>query len=120
MSSIAGQTVARIRTHCSPVVNGSEPITRFGVDNVAVRLIGKRTEQSTVNVVAYSSTAGAWTIYNAVVAATGTQISIVDSDAGITETMIATGVSPARLSTAVLPGTQIAVKLEFDVVGYKQ
>lgn len=120
MSSIAGQTVARIRTHCSPVVNGSEPITRFGVDNVAVRLIGKRTEQSTVSVVAFDTLANAASIYNAVVAATGTQITIVDSDTGITEYMIATGVSPARFSTAVKPGSSVAVKLEFDVVGYKQ
>lgn len=119
-STIAGQAVTRIRSHCSPVVNGTEPITRFGVDGVSVRLIGKRTPQSTVNVVVFSTLAGAKSIYNAIVAATGTKISIFDEDTGITESMIETDVSPARFSTAVKPGTEISVRLEFDVSGYKQ
>lgn len=120
MSSIAGQTVTRIRTHANPVVSGSEPITRFGVDGVSVRLIGKRTEQSTIQAVVFGSLAGVQAVYNAIAAAVGTNVVIIDSDLSVTYNMIATNLSPPRCSTAVKPGTQINIRMEFDLSGYKQ
>ncbi len=120
MSTIAGATVTRIRTHANPVVAGSEPITRFGVDGVSVRLIGKRTEQSTINAVVFGSLAGVKTVYNTIANAIGTLITISDTDLAVSYNMIATNLSPPRCSTAIKPGTQINIRMEFDLSGYKQ
>lgn len=120
MSTIAGATVTRIRTHANPVVAGSEPITRFGVDGVSVRLIGNRTEQSTINAVVFGSLAGVKSVYNTIAAAVGTLITISDTDLAVSYNMIATNISPPRCSTAIKPGTQINIRMEFDLSGYKQ
>lgn len=120
MSTIAGQTVTRLRTQPNPVVAGTEPITRFGVDGVNVRLIGKRTELSTIQAVVFGSLAGVKAIYNAIAAAVGTSVTIIDTDLSVSYTIIATNLSPPRYSTAIKPGTQINIKLEFDLTGYKQ
>lgn len=119
-STIAGYTVTRIRTQANPVVAGSEPITRFGVDGVSVRLLGNRTQQSTINVVAFDTLANVTTLYNNIAAKIGTLITVSDGDLNATYNMIATNLSPPRCSTAIKPGTATTIRLEFDLQGYKQ
>ena len=119
-SAIAGYAVTRIKTHANPVVAGSEPITRFGVDGISVRLLGNRTQQSTLSVVAFDSLANVKALYNNIAARIGTLVTIYDEDLGVTYNMIATSLSPPRCSTAIKPGTATTIRLEFDLIGYKQ